>query len=47
MDLADYVLSNFKKSEREIIEQIIETAAEATLSILDKGIDFAMNNFNS
>ena len=47
MDLADYVLSNFKKSEREIIEQSIEKAAEATLSILDKGIDFAMNNFNS
>jgi len=47
MDLADYVLSNFKKSEKEIIEQSIEKSADAVVSILDNGIDFTMNNFNS
>lgn len=45
-DLANFVLTNFSKEESEDIEIAIKHAAEASLSIVEKGIDFAMNNYN-
>lgn len=45
-DLANFVLTNFSKDEFEDIEIAIKYAAEGALSIVDKGIDFAMNNYN-
>jgi len=45
-DLADYVLSKFPKTDREIIDQSIEKAAEAAIMIAKSGPDVAMNNFN-
>ena len=46
MDLADYVLSNFSKEERNIIDESVEKAAEATLMIMEGKITEAMNKFN-
>lgn len=45
-DLANFVLTNFSKDEFKDIEIAIKYAAEGALSIVDKGIDFAMNNYN-
>jgi len=43
---SDYVLSRFTPDERETIEQVVTTAADAVECWLDKGIDAAMNRFN-
>jgi len=45
-DLADFVLSKFRKEEQEIIEASLLTGAEAVETIIEKGIDNAMNQFN-
>lgn len=46
MDLADYVLSNFTKDEKEILEKEIDLAVEAVLHIVESGLDEAMNKVN-
>ncbi|MDO5725808.1 MAG: aminoacyl-tRNA hydrolase [Tissierellia bacterium] len=46
MDLADYVLSQFSKSEREEIDKTIEIAAKACIDIIKNGTDYAMNKYN-
>lgn len=45
-DLADYVLSRFSKSEREQVEEALERAAKAAVSIMTDGMDAAMNAYN-
>lgn len=45
-DLADFVLSGFNKEEREIIDITIKKASEAVESIIIKGINKAMNEYN-
>jgi PTH1 family peptidyl-tRNA hydrolase len=45
-DGAQYVLSPFKKSQYEAVNQALETAAEAVTVILTEGADVAMNRFN-
>lgn len=45
-DLADYVLTGFKKEDRFLIDEAIEGAAEASISIVKDGIDKAMNKYN-
>lgn len=47
MDLADFVLSNFRKEETEVLEKEIELAKDAVLEIVENGIDTAMNKINS
>lgn len=42
----DYVLSRFSRSERKIMEETIERAADAVLTFVTDGIDAAMNTFN-
>ncbi len=42
----NYVLSPFSKEEWSLLEKIIETSTEAIVTILKKGIDMAMNQFN-
>ncbi len=42
----NYVLSPFSRQERELLEKIIKTSTEAIITILRKGIDIAMNQFN-
>ena len=46
MDLAVYVLSNFKKDEQEPISIAIENSAKAMMSIIEEGIEKAMNLYN-
>ncbi|WP_294151006.1 aminoacyl-tRNA hydrolase [uncultured Clostridium sp.] len=46
MDLADYVLSRFPKEEKEEMEQAFSDGAAAAVSMMNEGIDTAMNRFN-
>ena len=46
-DLADWVLSNFKKDEMEEIKKSTVNACEALRLIVDGKTDLAMNKFNS
>lgn len=45
-DLADFVLSSPPNSDMEIINILVERAKDSILSILDDGVDNAMNKFN-
>ncbi|MCR5830809.1 MAG: aminoacyl-tRNA hydrolase [Lachnospiraceae bacterium] len=45
-DLADYVLGHFTKDERELMDGAFIDAANAIVSIMNDGIDAAMNRFN-
>jgi PTH1 family peptidyl-tRNA hydrolase len=45
-DGAQYVLSPFKKSQHDSVDQALEAAAEAVKVILTEGADIAMNRFN-
>ncbi len=42
----DYVLSGFRRSEAEVIEEAIHRAVEALACILTNGVDSCMNKFN-
>jgi peptidyl-tRNA hydrolase, PTH1 family len=43
---ADHVLRQFSRPEREAIDVTLERAADAVESIVDDGIDAAMNRYN-
>lgn len=45
-EVADYVLSEFKRDERPLIEEAIENAAEAVRMIVVNDATGAMNKFN-
>ncbi len=45
-DLADYVLSTFNGDEREVIDDMIELAEKAVVTIVDDGVETAMNEYN-
>ena len=45
-DGAKYVLSQFKKSQLEAVDDLIERAADAVEAILKDGLAAAMNRFN-
>ena len=45
-DLADYVLSRFSKADRELFEEAVPEAVEATALMVQGEIDEAMNRFN-
>ncbi len=45
-DGARYVLSQFKKSQLELVDQLLDQAAEAVNVILAAGVQAAMNKFN-
>ena len=46
-NLADWVLSEFKKDEQKALEPALENACKALELLLDNQIDKAMNQFNS
>lgn len=46
-ELADWVLSDFRKNEAQPLKQAIDNACEAIGIILDGNIDEAMNKYNS
>ncbi len=45
-NLADYVLGHFTKDEQELMDTAFIDAANAVVSIMNDGIDTAMNRFN-
>src|ERR1019366_8055391 len=45
-DGARYVLSQFKKSQLPVVDQVLDSAAEAVRIILGEGVQAAMNHFN-
>ena len=45
-DLADWVLSSFTKDERTLLQTALERSADAALTIIDKGVPAAANNYN-
>lgn len=45
-DLADYVLSHFKKEEQPVIREALEKTSEAVKTILAEGMEQAMNQYN-
>lgn len=45
-DAIDHVLSRFSRSERAIIDETLQSAADAIEMILGQGIEAAMNAFN-
>jgi peptidyl-tRNA hydrolase, PTH1 family len=47
MDAAAYVLRSFDTAEEEIIPIIVGKAVEAALTFVERGMDEAMNRFNS
>lgn len=46
VDAADFVLSGFKKKEKQELESIVQDAAECSLVWAAKGVTEAMNIFN-
>jgi peptidyl-tRNA hydrolase, PTH1 family len=47
MDPADYVLRNFSPAEREELPHVLTRAAEATETLLARGLDVAQNEFHT
>jgi PTH1 family peptidyl-tRNA hydrolase len=45
-DGARYVLSQFKKAQYPVIDQVLDTTAEAVKVIVAEGVQAAMNRFN-
>jgi peptidyl-tRNA hydrolase, PTH1 family len=45
-DGARYVLSQFKKAQLEVVDQVLDQAADAVKMILADGVQAAMNRFN-
>lgn len=43
----DHVLSAFSADERDTAAEMVEAAVEATFEIISRGVDSAMNRFNS
>ena len=46
-DLAEYVISGFRKEDRKTVEDSILRAADAVICTVEKGIDIAMGEYNT
>jgi PTH1 family peptidyl-tRNA hydrolase len=46
MDPANYVLQNFSRADLQAISEILDRAADATLTFVTDGLDKAMTRFN-
>jgi PTH1 family peptidyl-tRNA hydrolase len=46
MDPSDYVLQNFAQADLTLLSEILERAADATLTFVTDGLNAAMNKFN-
>ena len=47
MDTVKFVLGHFNSEEKAKMEEMYEKAADASLYIVDKGAEEAMNKFNA
>jgi PTH1 family peptidyl-tRNA hydrolase len=43
----EFVLEKFSADEFKLLEPVIESAAQSVLALVDHGLEFAMNRFNS
>jgi peptidyl-tRNA hydrolase, PTH1 family len=46
MDSADYVLQTFPNAEQQMLDSVLDAAAEAALLFVHEGLDTAMNRYN-
>lgn len=46
MDAADYVLQSFHTNDRQMLDTVLDSAAEAALLFVREGLETAMNRFN-
>ena len=46
MDLADWVLSNFSAQEQKLLDAALPYAADAALSVIDRGVPETANRYN-
>jgi len=46
-DVADYVLSKFKKEDKQEIDSLISTAVMALGDWVEQSVDYCMNRYNS
>ena len=46
MDLADYVLQNFARSDLPLLSEVLDRAADAVMTFVLEGLNPAMNKFN-
>lgn len=46
MEAADYVLQNFTQAEREMLDEVLDSAVEAVLTFVTQGVEAAMNQYN-
>ncbi len=46
MDAADYVLQTFHANDRQMLDSVLDSAAEAALIFVREGLDAAMNRYN-
>lgn len=47
MDTSKFVLGHFSQEEKEKMDKMFDIAAEAALFVVDKGVDNAMNKYNT
>ena len=47
IDMTEYVLKNFRRDEKESVEEMIELACESVKVFVDRDIIEAMNRYNS
>ncbi|GIW48250.1 MAG: hypothetical protein KatS3mg078_2127 [Deltaproteobacteria bacterium] len=45
-EVVNYVLSEFRKEEKELLDKVLDKAGDAVLEIINQGIESAMNKFN-
>ena len=45
-DMIDHVLGRFRPSEQAVMNEAVETAAQAVVVWIDRGIDVCMNQYN-
>ena len=46
-DVTGHVLSRFSPNEQKLLPELLDTAAEATETVLSEGVTAAMNSFNN
>lgn len=45
-EVVNYVLSEFRKEEKALLDKVLDKAGNAVLEIINQGIESAMNKFN-
>ena len=46
MDPAAYVLQDFSRQEKDVVELVLDRAAKAALTFIESGLEPAMNLYN-